>query len=303
MNVAAALANWGVPVTYFTAMPRNYLSNEIMIHLEKKGIDTERIMLQGNRIGAYFIGEGADLKHAAVIYDRAGSSFSTIEPGTIDWDRLFNGVSWFHFSAINPAISELSAAICLEAAREAHERGLFVSIDLNYRQKLWQWGKQPVEVMPRIIEYCNLVMGNPWALDIMTGIGDLQGFEATKENCRELTHNMYNTLLKRFSNVQTLAFTFRFDKADVNGKDHLHYFGVLCNEEECLVSKEYQIDDIVDRVGTGDSFMAGLIYSKLNKQSMQEAVNFAAAAAVTKFSIRGDSNTSTVEEINRYAGN
>ncbi len=157
LNVAAALSKWNVPVKYATAMPDNYLSKEIMKELRSKNIDTSAIHLSGNRIGVYYLPQGADLKNAGVIYDRANSSFSELKPGMINWDEALKGCSWFHFSAISPALNDNVALVCKEALKTASAKGLTISVDLNYRAKLWQYGKRPPQIMPEMVKYCQVL--------------------------------------------------------------------------------------------------------------------------------------------------
>src|SRR5688572_6216195 len=162
LNVATALAQWQVNARYSTALPDNYLSHEIIDSIKEKEIDPS-VHLSGNRIGIYYLPQGADLKNAGVIYDRAGSSFASLRTGMIDWKMVLNGCSWFHFSAISPALNAHAAEVCEEAVSIASGLGLTISVDLNYRSKLWKYGKQPVDVMPRLVKYCDVVMGNIWS--------------------------------------------------------------------------------------------------------------------------------------------
>jgi 2-dehydro-3-deoxygluconokinase len=170
LNVATALALWNVPSRYFTALPNNGLSVQIVAYLNKKNIDTSPVYYHGDRIGLYFLTKGKDLKHDALIYDRANSAFAGLKPGMIDWDKALDGVSWFHFSAICPAISQQVADMCLEALEAASAKGITISVDLNYRSKLWQYGKQPQDVMAELVKHCDVIMGNIWAAEKMLGI-------------------------------------------------------------------------------------------------------------------------------------
>jgi len=167
LNAALALSNWKIPVRYVTALPNNYLSNEILEYLAEKHLDLSSIVFKDGRIGIYILPQGADLKNTGVLYDRAHSSFSKLQRMEIDWDKVFQDVSWFHFSAICPAINEKVAQVCKEGLQVARQKGITISIDLNYRSKLWQYGKQPFEIMPELVSYANLVMGNIWAAEKM----------------------------------------------------------------------------------------------------------------------------------------
>src|SRR6202000_2439683 len=170
LNVATALALWNIPAKYITALPDNDMSQQIVAYLQKQKIDMSPVLFQGNRLGLYFLTKGKDLKNNALIYDRAFSAFSELKPGMIDWDKQFEDVSWFHFSAICPAISQDIADVCKEALIAASQKNIIVSVDLNYRSKLWQYGKTPQEVMLDLVQYCDLVMGNVWAAEMMLGI-------------------------------------------------------------------------------------------------------------------------------------
>lgn len=292
LNAATALALWNVPVSYCTALPDNYLSAEIVDSVRNRGIDTSRIRYSGNRIGSYYLPQGADLKAAGVIYDRAYSSFSELKPGELNWDEILEGVSWFHFSAINPALNADAAEVCREGAEAAAKKGITVSVDLNYRAKLWQYGKQPSEVMPALVEHCHLVMGNVWAAEKMLGIPVSKDLSDNKESYLEQAERTSEAILKQFPNCRQAANTFRFDAgAGVN------YYATLYNEGNLFVSTEHRTDHIVDKVGSGDTFMAGLVYGNVNNMSPQQIIEFAAAAAFSKLFIKGDATTKTAEEI------
>ena len=163
LNVATALSKWDIPSAYFTALPDNYLAKEIAEFISSKNIDADKIIYTGDRIGTYYLPQGADMKNAGVIYDRAYSSFSELQASEVDWDKVFEDVSWFHFSAISPALTQDTADLCMEAAIQASRRNIKVSFDLNHRAKLWKYGKEPVEIIPALMQLCDLIMGNIWA--------------------------------------------------------------------------------------------------------------------------------------------
>ncbi len=296
LNVATALAKWNTPVKYFSAVPDNYLSEEIIASLKQKNIDTSAIVRSGNRIGIYYLPQGTDLKHAGTMYDRSHSSFSELKPGSIDWDKTLEGCSWFHFSAITPALNENMVALCKEALQAAKAKGLTVSIDLNHRSKLWQYSKQPAEVMPELLPYCDVVMGNTWAaeslLGISSSIADSNG--KTKEELTGAAGESMKAMHLLYPTVQTMAFTFRLNEK---------YFAVLQHENEMVVSKEFILNNIVDKVGTGDCFMAGLIYGLHNNHTAEDIINFASAAAVGKMSVEGDSTIQSITDIQTIVNN
>jgi 2-dehydro-3-deoxygluconokinase len=229
-----------------------------------------------------------------VLYDRAYSSFSKLQPGEINWDKVFDGVSWFHFSAICPAINQQVAEVCKDGLQVAQQKGITISIDLNYRSKLWQYGKQPVQIMPELLSYANVVMGNIWAAEKMLGIDISNQHLKSREDFLEASTETSKAILKNYPNVKTVANTFRFDK---NGG--IEYYSSLYKEGKLYPSQLLETSTIVDKVGSGDTFMAGLIYAMLNKFSEQETIEFATAAAFKKLFIKGDHCNCTVEEIRK----
>lgn len=296
LNVATALANWNVPVTYSTALPQHYLSEEILEELKGKNIGTDTVHFSGNRIGTYYLPQGADLKHAGVIYDRAYSSFWELRPGMIDWDKFLHGCSWFHFSAISPALNEIAPAVCEEALRAAKAKGLIISVDLNYRAKLWKYGKEPNEIMPLLAEYCDVIMGNIWAEEKLLNVPvDNALIESNKKELY-LEHSRRTSLaiLDQFKNCRVVANTFRFDAGDGG----IQYYATLNTAEAQTVSAEFAIDKVVDKIGSGDCFMAGLIYGLYNEHTPASVINFAAAAAFGKLQEKADATSQKVENVN-----
>ena len=290
LNVATALANWNMPVKYCTALPDNYLSKEICEELKRRRIDTSAIHFSGNRIGVYYLPKGAELKSAGVIYDRAGSSFGELKPGMINWDEVLKDSSWFHFSAICPALNKNIAAVCKEALEAAAAKGLTISVDLNYRAKLWQYGKKPFEVMPELVKYCKVIMGNLWAVESLLGINSTikESEGKSKEQLVDAAGKSMLQLHKQFPAATTFAYTFRLEK---------EYMAVLQHGPSMVVSKTYTIENVVDKAGSGDCFMGGLIYGLKNNHSTEEVINFAASAAVGKLQENGDSTKQTIETI------
>lgn len=294
LNSATALANWMIPVSYCTALPDHYLSKEIIEFVSAKGIETNKIQLRGNRIGTYYLPQGADLKNAGVIYDRAYSSFWELKPGQLDWDEILKDISWFNFSAISPALNENVAAVCKEGAEAASKKGITVSVDLNYRAKLWQYGKQPSEIMPGLVQYCDVVMGNVWAAEKMLGIPVEADLRDEKEAYLQQAIYTSKEISKKFPRCKQVANTFRFDA----GKG-VKYYAALYTGEGLFVSNEQYAESIIDKVGSGDTFMAGLIFGNYQKHSPQEIIDFAAGAAFNKLFIKGDATTSSVEDIRK----
>jgi 2-dehydro-3-deoxygluconokinase len=300
LNVAKALARWGVPVKYCTALPDNYLSKEICDYLKEKNIDTSGIHFSGNRIGIYYLPQGSDLKHAGVIYDRAYSSFAELKPGMIDWDTVLKGVSWFHFSAISPAVSESAALVCKEALEAAAGKNITVSVDLNYRSKLWKYGKEPMEIMPELVDYCDVVMGNIWAANTLLGIDVDEAIHNKGRKADYLAHARQTAVAiqEQFPKCKAVANTFRFDK-----EESMSYYASLFSEGREYVSQEFNTTEVFDKVGSGDCFMAGLIYGLHHKHAAQDIINFAASAAFGKLHEVGDATKQDVETIKKRIGN
>jgi 2-dehydro-3-deoxygluconokinase len=295
LNVATALALWDVPSRYFTALPQNGMSAQVIDFLNEKDIDTSSIMFHGKRIGLYFLTKGQDLKHDALIYDRAHSAFADLTTSLIDWDKVLDGVTWFHFSAICPAISQNVADVCKEALQAASAKGITISLDLNYRSKLWQYGKKPVEIMPELAQYCDLIMGNIWAANNMLGIPIIPDIVESGQKSLYLkaAQNTSEEIIKQFPKCKAVANTFRFDANNTN----VDYYTALYIDGKLYDSKEYQAETIVDKVGSGDCYMAGLIYGFYNNNDPQQLLEFATAAAFTKLFVNSDATDRTVEFI------
>lgn len=292
-NVATALALWNQPVGYCTALPDNFLSRQLAGYLSKKNIDTAAIHYSGNRVGVYYLQQGADMKNSGVIFDRAGSSFAQLQKGMIDWDKVFDGITWFHFSAIAAALTQSAAEVCEEALQAASAKGITISVDLNYRNKLWQYGKEPVKIMPGLVKYCDVVMGNLWAANVMLGIPlneSLVNQDEKKFYLQQATETS-KTIQQQFPKVKAVANTFRFDR-----NEGIMYYTTLFTNE-LFVSAEYASDKVLDKVGSGDCFMGGLIYGLSNGHAPQQTLNFATAAAYNKLFIKGDTTNQTVNEI------
>ncbi|MFN4285509.1 MAG: PfkB family carbohydrate kinase [Lacibacter sp.] len=290
LNVATALATWDVPVKYLTRLPDHYLAREIEQHLQQTGINTAGIQWGGNRVGTYYLPQGTDLKHAGVIYDRAYSAFWELQPGTVNWEALLEGCAWLHWSAITPALNETLAAVCSEVVAAARKKGITISVDLNYRSKLWQYGVQPATVMAPLVQQCDVVMGNLWAaeslLNIPSPVAESKGL--TRQQLLQAAATSMQAVQHQFPRVRQLAYTFRLEET---------YFGVLHDGAELHASHTYSTGHLVDKVGSGDCFMAGLIYGMLRHMPAPHTINFAAAAAVGKMAEVGDATRQTVAAI------
>ncbi len=294
LNVATALALWDIPSAYFTALPDNFMSKQLVEYVDGLNIDTSAIQFQGDRIGLYYLHKGKDLKNSGVIYDRAYSSFSALKTGTINWDEIFKDISWFHFSAICPALSQAAADLCEEALKAASARNITISIDLNYRAKLWQYGKQPAEILPALVTYCDVVMGNIWAAEKMLDIPVPESLvkEDQKKAYLVQAQKTSEELMQRYPKCKAVANTFRFDQgAGIN------YYTALYTAGSFYVSAEYAAERIVDKVGSGDCYMAGLIYGFYKELQPEAILDFATAAAFSKLFIESDATTIKAEAV------
>ena len=317
-NVATALALWGVPSAYFTALPENLMGQQLAGYLQQRKIDTSRIVYQGQRLGLYFLPKGKDLKNAGVIYDRDRSSFSDLQPGQTDWDKVLQDVGWLHFSAISPALNRRVATVCEEALQAASSRKITISVDLNYRAKLWQYGMQPVEIMPDLAKYCDVIMGNLWAAEKMLGVPvDTAAIESGKKE-DYLRHALASSekITELFPKARFVANTFRFDlgagegtgqggsqatgEGSGQGPAGIHYYTTLFADRQLYHSREYFAEKIADKVGSGDCYMAGLIYGLFRQRPVQETLEFATAAAFQKLFITSDATNQKAEEIDRF---
>ena len=300
-NVAVSLANYGVPVDFVTRLPKNDIGECAMMEMRKRGVGVDHIVYGGDRLGIYFLETGAVSRGSKVVYDRAHSAMAEIKSGMIDWEKVFQGVEWFHWTGITPAISQGAADVCLEAVKAASDLGVTVSTDLNYRAKLWKYGVEPEAIMTELTSHCDVILGNeedaekhfgikPEGLDITT-----QGHEVTAEAFLSVCQQM----MKKFPKAQKVITTLRGSIS----ASHNTWAGVMYDGKEMFKSRQYQITHIVDRVGGGDSFMGGLIYGLLTyPNDDQKALDFAVAASCLKHTIKGDANLVTVAEVEKLMG-
>ena len=296
-NVAVGLARFGLNVANVSVVPNNFIGDACIRELRRQGVDTSLIVRKGNRLGIYFLEAGANQRPSKVIYDRSHSAIAEASPGDINWDKVFNGTSWFHISGITPAISLSASELSLEAVKKAREKGITISCDLNFRKKLWKHGKSAPEVMGELIKYADIVMGNEEDCQKSLGVKvdvDVESGRLQTEKYRELTDNV----LGLYPNIKKIAITLREShSANYNG-----WSAVLNNQEEFIISKKYEINNIIDRVGGGDTFAAGLIYGFNNLHSDRETLDFAVAASCLMHSIPGDLPLLSVEEVKSLAG-
>ncbi len=298
-NVAVSLAHFAVPVEFVTLIPANDIGDACLHTLRRFGVGVGHVVRAGERLGIYFLEHGAVHRASKVIYDRAGSAFSTAAPGMIDWRAALAGAGWFHWTGITPATAPGPAAVCLEAVRAAKDLGLTVSCDLNYRANLWKWGKAAGEVMAEIVALCDVAVANEEDAAKVFGIHapdtDVTGGSVEGVRYRAVCER----LAARFPSLRLIAITLRGSQS----ASHNTWSGVLWTEGKFFQAEEYDIAPIVDRVGAGDSFMAGLIYAlRTSPADFQRAVDFAVAASALKHTIFGDFNLVSVAEVERLMG-
>lgn len=298
-NVAVSLANFGIPVDYVTRLPENDIAESCIMDLKRYGVGVQYIIRGGNRIGLYFLETGAVSRGSKVIYDRANSSVAEIKVGMVNWDKVFEDASWFHWTGITPAISQVAAEVCLEAIKKASEKGITVSCDLNYRKNLWKYGKNAGEVMPELVAGTDIILGNEEDAAMVLGIHP-EGVDVTKGHVEAAAYeSVSKQIMKAFPRCQKVITTLR---SSINA-NHNNWFGVLWDGKKLFESRKYEITHIVDRVGGGDSFMGGLIYGLLTyKNDDQKALDFAVAASCLKHTIYGDFNLVTVDEVEKLMG-
>ena len=293
-NVAVSLANYGIPASFVSRLPKNDIGDWAIQNLRKYNVQTQDILRGGERVGIYFLETGAVARASKVVYDRAGSAIADIQPGMLDWEAIFKDANWFHWTGITPALSEGAAATCLEGIKMANKLGITVSTDLNFRKNLWKYGKTAAEVMPELVAGCDVILGNeedaekvfhiqPEGVDVTAGHLEAAAYESV---CRQL--------VKKFPRAKKVIITLR---GSINA-NHNTWAGTLFNGENIFFSPQYDITHIVYRVGGGDSFMGGLICGLLSyPEDDQQALNFAVAASCLKHTIYGDFNLVTVDEV------
>jgi 2-dehydro-3-deoxygluconokinase len=293
-NVAVALASFGLPAAYITVLPdQNPIADACVAELRRFGVDVSGIVRGKGRLGIYYLEPGANQRPSKVVYDREHSAIALAQPGAIDWDRVFDGAGWFHITGITPAISESAAELALESVRKARAAGATVSCDLNYRKNLWKWGKPAREVMPELVRSADVVMANEEDVQMTLGIDAEVNVQAGMLD-RDQFERLTDKVLWAFAHLQMVAVTLRESRS----ASHNGWSACLNDRTQFQVSRQYEITHIVDRVGGGDSFAAGLIYGLQTLATRQEALEFAVAASCLKHSIPGDFSRVSVDEVN-----
>lgn len=297
-NVAVALANFGLDAGFVSALPDNDVAEACLRQIRSFGVDTSFVRRSGHRIGLYFLEAGANQRPSKVIYDRAGSAMCEAAPGDFDWEAIFDGAEWFHITGITPALSQSAADLSLEACRAARAAGVTVSCDFNFRGKLWNYGKTAPKVMQELVRHVDVGIANEEDCQKSLGI-DVSSLSVESGNLELAKYQqLTKDVLDQFPNLATIAVTLRESRsADRNG-----WSACLRNQTGFYSSRHYEITDIVDRVGGGDSFASGLIYGLNSFEESQRALEFAVAASCLKHSIPGDFNRVTVAEVETLLG-
>ena len=302
-NVAVSLANYGVPVEFVTRLPQNDIGECALMEMRKRNVGTTHVLRGGDRLGIYFLETGAVSRGSKVVYDRAYSAMSQIEPNMVDWKEVFDGADWFHWTGITPAISQSAADATLEAVKVASEMGVPISTDLNYRAKLWKYcsSDKREEIMTELTSYCDVVLGNEEDAEMHFGIKP-EGISVQTEGHNvkaEAFLSVCTQMMEKFPKAKKVITTLRGSIS----ASHNTWAGVLYDGSTMFETRTYQITDIVDRVGGGDSFMGGLIYGLLTyTNNDQKALDFAVAASCLKHTIKGDANLVTVAEVEKLMG-
>jgi 2-dehydro-3-deoxygluconokinase len=284
-NVSSSLAILGIPANHVTRFPDNDLGRSATAIYNKYGVETNHIAYGGDRIGIYFVEKGAAMRPSKVVYDRANSSFATLFPSDFNWEEILKDTTWFHFTGITPAISESAFQACLEASQTASKMGITVSADVGYRSNLWKWGKKPSEIMPQLIEYCDVIICSKGDAADMFGIVPNDEKGGFKSVCKQIT--------ERFPKVKKVITT----KRGQISASHNTLFGRCWDGSQMIETQAINIPDIVDRIGGGDAFMAGYIYGELTYKDCRKALEFAVAASALKHTIEGDFNLVSVQEV------
>lgn len=285
-NVAVALAQLEVDTVYLSSGPDNALVNNILHTIEDFGVDISRFRHEGDRLGSYILLGANGLTNGEVVYDRKYSSFYALKKNTIDWDAAFQDIDWFHWTALSPALSEGHAALCLQALEEASKRNIKISVDLNYRSKLWQYGLSPIAVMPELVAKCDVIMGNIWAANIMLGtyLDEAWSGDRSKLDYPKISRQVADELFAKFPQCKDLAFTFRF----MDNAKHNLFYASYHNATGHYVSDPLETNNLIDRIGSGDAFMGGFIAGLIKGYPAQELIAYAAEIGFKKLFVKGD---------------
>ncbi|MBP3656240.1 MAG: sugar kinase [Clostridia bacterium] len=291
-NVAVSLANYGMDAAFVTALPNNAIGEACLRDVRSFGVDVSNIKMTNGRMGIYFLETGSNQRPSKVVYDRADSAIATAALDLFDWEKIFAGADWFHISGISPAISASAAELSIAACKAAQKLGVTVSCDLNYRKNLWKYGKEAKEVMSELAKYIDVAIANEEDFQKSLGITASSDVESGSLD-RDVYLGIAKKAMELYPNIKRVAITLRESKS----ADRNDWAACIYDGKEFYVSRKYEITDIVDRVGGGDSFSGGLIYGLLTYEKQSDALEFAVAASCLKHTISGDYNRVTVAEV------
>jgi 2-dehydro-3-deoxygluconokinase len=293
-NVSISMCNYKIPSKFITTLPKNAVGEAAFKYLSSFGIDTSCIAWKGDRLGIYYYENGSGPRASTVLYDRSNSSINIVTKDDFDWKKVFSDAEWFHLSGITPALSQNAANLSIHAVRTAKEHGLMVSCDLNYRKKLWNYGKKAPEIMNSLMPYVDVAIANEEDIQLSLGLTIDQKITGDKLDREKYIH-LAKSVLNKYSNVKFVVISLR----ESHSADDNDWSGMLYarDTDQSYFSRIYHLTDIVDRVGAGDSFGAGIIYGLMTKMDYQKCIEFAVAASALKHTIPGDSNRVTVEEV------
>lgn len=294
-NVAVSLANYGMQTEYITCLPGNPLAERCIMDLRGHKVGVNHIQRTSGRMGILYIETGSNARSSKIYYDREYSSFAQINPGSISWEDILRDADWFHWTGITPALSENTAKECKEAIKIANRLGVTVSCDINYRNNLWKYGKSASDVMPEMVAGCDVIMGNEEDCEKVFGIKP-EGFNAEQTNGSidaGIFGSVCSQMMRLFPRCKKMAMTLR----GALNANHNTWKGILYNGQSLLQSTQYDITDIVDRVGGGDAFMGGLIFGLLHYKDDMQALEFATATSCLKHTLKGDYNWMTIEDV------
>ncbi|MGI9221453.1 MAG: PfkB family carbohydrate kinase [Woeseiaceae bacterium] len=296
-NVAVALANYGLSAGFISALPENDIGESAVRELQRFGVDTTNVKRSGDRVGIYYLESGANQRPSKVVYDRAGSSICEAQPGDFDWQTIFAGAKWLHITGITPALSKSAADLSLEAVQAANKAGVTVSCDFNFRGKLWKWGKTAPEVMTDLVKFVDVGIANEEDCQKSLGIEadvDVESGELDTAKYESLSQKVLDV----FPNMSTIAITLR----ESHSADRNSWSACMRDKDGFKLSRRYEMTDIVDRVGGGDSFASAFIYGMNAYEDRQQSLEFAVAASCLKHSILGDFNRVSVPEVEHLMG-
>lgn len=293
-NVAVSLVNYGIPAAFVTRLPDNDIGKSALNEIRSHNVSSDHIIYGGERLGIYFLETGAGMRGSKVVYDRRNSAIAEIEVGMIDWEKVFKNASVFYWSGLTPAISQRAANVCLEAVKIAKKMGLLIATDLNYRSKLWKYGKDPKDIMPELLKYSNVILGDLDTAFMMLGMDKVNpNYKSTDSLPR-----YYNSIFEQCPELKYMATTLRYSVS----ASHQQIGGLFYDKETIYKSDIRDVTPVVDRVGTGDAFMGGILYGILQDNfDPQYTINFAVAACRLKHTIAGDANLATLEEVQEIA--